>query len=190
MKCMSIDCEKIAVSRGCCDKHYRRLLKTGDINNNGNRVVDDGDDTQRFHKKYTVSKNGCWLWKAGTRPNSKGILYPRHHTQSGSQGAHRFSYSIHVGKIPKGMMVCHKCDTPLCVNPDHLFIGTHKDNMTDMVYKNRSHKGIGEKANRSKLTNKQAQEIRSLCLSQTKIAEMYKVSQATIGRIIRQETYR
>lgn len=189
--CKYDGCDRKAVSKGYCDKHYRRLLKHGSVDYEGLRVVDSGNEVERFHKKYVVQDNGCWIWNGGTRPNGKGVLYGRHHLDNGKgAGAHRFSYSIEYGEIPEGMYVCHKCDTPLCVNPDHLFIGTHKENMKDMVEKNRSFKGRGEhKKSISKLTNKQAEEIRKMSSSQSEIAKIFGVSQTTIGRIKRGVSY-
>jgi predicted XRE-type DNA-binding protein len=82
------------------------------------------------------------------------------------------------------------CDTPLCVNPDHLFLGSHQDNMRDMVVKKRSFVGRGEdKKGRAKLTNQQADQIRKMEISQSKIAALFGVSQTTIGRIKRGESY-
>ena len=171
--------------------HYRRLLKRGNVNDYGSKKVDIGNATERFNKKYQVQKNSCWLWIGGTRLNSKGVAYPRHWTDDfKSIGAHRFAYELAHGAIPKGMYVCHKCDTPLCVNPDHLFVGTHHDNMRDMVVKNRSFTGRGEnKKGRAKITNQQAEEIRKMDISQSKIAVIFGVSQTTIGRIKRKESY-
>lgn len=191
MKCAFDGCERNAVCKGYCDKHYRRILKRGDVNNCGSRKVAEGDAIERFHQKYEVNESGCWIWTAGTRPNSKGVSYPRHWTDdSKSIGAHRFSYELVHGSIPQGMYVCHKCDTPLCVNPDHLFVGSHKDNMRDMIEKKRSFVGRGEdKKGRAKLTNEQADQIRKMNMPYSKIAAMFGVSATTIGRIKRKETY-
>jgi hypothetical protein len=191
MQCAFDGCDRDAVSRSYCDKHYRRVLKRGDVNNYGSRKVDDGNAIERFHQKYEIDESGCWLWTGGTRPNSKGMLYPRHWTDNHeSIGAHRFSFELLRGAIPKGMYVCHKCDTPLCVNPDHLFIGTHHDNMRDMVEKKRSYMGRGEnKKGLAKLTNQQAEQIKAMQLPQSKIAALFFVSQTTISRIKRKESY-
>jgi predicted XRE-type DNA-binding protein len=191
MQCAFNGCERDAVSKSYCDKHYRRLLKRGNVNDHGSRKVDDGNAIERFHQKYKIDASGCWLWIGGTRPNSKGVQYPRHWSDDQkSIGAHRFSFELVHGAIPKSMYVCHKCDTPLCVNPDHLFIGTHHDNMRDMVQKKRSFTGRGEnKKGRAKLTDQQANQIRKMEISQSKIAAMFGVSQTTIGRIKRQESY-
>jgi predicted XRE-type DNA-binding protein len=191
MKCAFNECERDSKSKGYCDMHYRRLLKRGNVNDYGSKKVDIGNATERFNKKYQIQENGCWLWTGGTRLNGKGVPYPRHWTDDfKSIGAHRFAYELAHGAIPKGMYVCHKCDTPICVNPDHLFVGTHHDNMRDMVQKNRSFTGRGEnKKGRSKLTNEQAEEIRKINFSQSKIAALFGVSQTTIGRIKRKESY-
>lgn len=191
MKCAFDGCERDAVSKGFCDKHYRRLLRRGDVNDFGSRKVDDGNAVERFHKKYEISESGCWIWTAGTRPNGKGVLYPRHWTDGGkSVGAHRFSFELVNGPIPKSMFVCHKCDMPLCVNPAHLFVGTHLDNMKDMVLKKRSFTGNGEdKKGRAKLTNQEANEIRIADISQHKLAVIFGVSQTTISRIKRGISY-
>jgi len=191
MKCKFDGCERDAVSKGYCDKHYRRVLKRGDVNDYGSRKVDEGNAIERFHQKYEVNESGCWLWTGGTRANSKGVLYPRHWTdEKKSIGAHRFSFELLSGSIPKGMYVCHKCDTPLCVNPEHLFVGTHHDNMRDMVQKKRSFTGRGEnKKGPAKLTNQQAEQIKNMEMSHTKIAVLFGVSQTTISRIKRGESY-
>lgn len=191
MKCAFDGCERNAVSKGYCDKHYRRLLRHGDVNDFGSRKVEEGNAAERFHKKYEINESGCWIWTAGTRTNGKGVPYPRHWTDDGkSIGAHRFSFELVHGAIQKSMYVCHKCDIPLCVNPDHLFVGTHHDNMKDMVTKKRSFTGRGEdKKGRAKLTNKQADQIRKMDASHSKIAAMFGVSQTTISRIKRGESY-
>ena len=191
MQCAFDGCERDAVSKGYCDKHYRRLLKRGDVNDHGSRKVDDGNAVERFHRKYEIDESGCWLWIGGTRLNSKGVPYPRHWTDDKkSIGAHRFSFELVRGAIPKGMYVCHKCDTPLCVNPDHLFVGTHHDNMRDMVQKKRSFTGRGEnKKGLAKLTNQQADQIRKMDISHQKLASMFGVSATTIGRIKSRESY-
>lgn len=191
MKCNFDGCERDAVSKGYCDKHYRRLLKRGSVDDFGSRKVDEGNAIDRFHKKYEINESGCWIWTGGTRSNSKGMKYPRHwNDEQKSIGAHRFSFEIHHGEIPQGMYVCHKCDTPLCVNPDHLFVGTHHDNMKDMVDKHRSFVGRGEnKKGLAKLTGKQADEIRQSTLSQSKLGKIYGVAQTTIGRIKRGVSY-
>ena len=120
------------------------------------------------------NETGCWNWSK--HRDSKGygkltlnykILY-----------AHRVSYSRYIGEIPKGMHVCHKCDNPPCVNPDHLFLGTCSDNIQDMYNKGRHSR---------KLSIEDWKEIKTLVSkgqSQRSIASIYDVSQASISYIV------
>lgn len=80
---------------------------------------------------------GCWIWTAGrgTRGYGQFSIGGRNHS------SHRASYEIQYGSIPEGLSVLHRCDNPACVNPSHLFVGTQKDNMVDMVQKGRSLRG-------------------------------------------------
>jgi hypothetical protein len=106
------------------------------------------DIRERFSEKYIpVPESGCWLWLGATshRPGKPrygflGIYQPatarRKYYRQGFL-AHRLSWELFRGSIPKGMQVLHKCDTPTCVNPDHLFLGTALDNVIDCCRKGR-----------------------------------------------------
>lgn len=87
----------------------------------------------RFFQKIEKTKT-CWFWKGAL--NSKG--YGSFAVERKSKLAHRYSYELHKGEIPKGMLICHSCDIPKCVNPDHLWAGTASDNAKDMFNKNRN----------------------------------------------------
>jgi hypothetical protein len=91
--------------------------------------------TPRLENYTPVTESGCWLWLGKTSRHGYGVL-----NRDGKliSLAHRYFYEHHVGPIPSGMFICHKCDTPLCVNPDHLFAGTPQDNMDDMWRKGRA----------------------------------------------------
>ncbi|MGD4429391.1 HNH endonuclease signature motif containing protein, partial [Xanthomonas citri pv. citri] len=84
-------------------------------------------------RSIPVPESGCWLWLGAEKGNGYGnVKEGRRNTT-----AHRRSWEEHNGPIPKGMHVCHKCDTRPCINPDHLFLGTRKQNMADCVAKDR-----------------------------------------------------
>jgi hypothetical protein len=91
---------------------------------------------KRFFAEGSVGE--CWIWRGGTNGR-----YGVFGVARGNQVfAHRFAWTISNGQIPDGKFVCHRCDVPLCVNPTHLFIGTHEDNMQDMISKGRQRNGV------------------------------------------------
>lgn len=143
---------------------------------------------ERFLKYvYPEPNTGCWLWAGFTH---KG--YGRFTVNSKSKRAHRASYQLFIGAIPEGLSVCHHCDNPSCVNPDHLFLGTHRQNMRDMATKGRASARKGEDAGNSKINEDDVLEIRRLLkkgLSQTKIAEKFKIARRTISHIKLRETW-
>ncbi len=93
----------------------------------------------RFMKKVAVVNGGCWIWIGAKNLQGYGRLAvlkdERWHR---GRHASRTSYELFIGPIPQGMCVCHTCDNPSCVNPSHLWVGTHKQNSQDMVAKGRS----------------------------------------------------
>lgn len=151
----------------------------------------------RFWRRV-YKTNRCWLWTGGKFRGGYGQF------MLGDKNikAHRYSFQLHVGGIPDGLFVCHNCDNPSCVNPDHLFLGTPKDNVADMIKKNRRVDTSGELNGQSKISMKIADEIRHKYslndskfpgsrkkYSQQKIGKEYGLSQAAVGKIIRNEMW-
>jgi len=103
--------------------------------------------------------------------------------------AHRAIYEFLYGEVSKELVICHSCDNPSCVNPDHLFVGTHADNVKDRNTKHRQ--AIGERVGSSRLSESQVIEIRELkgTYSNVKIAEIYDVAPNTINAIISRRTW-
>jgi hypothetical protein len=165
---------------------------------------------QRFWAK--VNKNGpvpahrpelgeCWLWTAKKNHSGYGMIREGGQETSFLQ-AHRYSWMLHYGRIPEDKLVCHKCDTPLCIRPEHLFIGTAKDNTQDAIRKGRM--SIGEANPRATLTDFDVALIRhkySIAPVSTggkkkkrgvlqRLASAFGVSKATIINIVSGQTWK
>lgn len=145
----------------------------------------DNEIIKRFWEKVDISDpTGCWNWTASVAGKGYGqIKVPKTRRQV---YAHRLSYEFHFGPIPAGLLVCHKCDNPRCVRPDHLFLGTSEDNLVDMAKKDRHL--YGERNSEHRLLEKEVHRIFDLDeagWSQHKIAGEMGVGQPQVGRILR-----
>lgn len=129
-------------------------------------------------KSEPIPEAGCWIWTGGQR-GSRYIKYGHQSFQGRGYVAHRLSYLIFKGAIPAGMSVCHKCDTPLCINPGHLWLGTNKENCDDKVSKGRHYRGGRHWC--AKLTPEQVIEIRQSPLGSSELGRIYGVSPTQIG---------
>lgn len=162
MKSCSIDgCLDAYYATGLCEKHYKRRQTTG--------TTDDGPrapaslETRLWRHTAKAGPDDCWLWTGGGRTGKYGLI------QEGGRGskmvlAHRVSWAIANGKpAPSDMVVMHSCDTPLCVNPAHLSLGTRKDNVDDMIAKGRKRTvaPVGNENGKALLTPELVRYIRS-----------------------------
>jgi hypothetical protein len=133
--------------------------------------------------------SGCWIWLESTNPT--GYAHLRYKTKL--HRANRFSWSAYNGQpIPKGLFVLHTCDNRLCVNPDHLFLGTNQDNMDDMRAKGRHINSVprGTTHRCAKLTEDDVREIRASNKQHRELAKQYGVSHANIGGIKRRTLWK
>jgi len=139
---------------------------------------------RRFEKKYIPEPNsGCWLWTAACGISGHGQFFVRKSTKrKGLIGAHRVSWMIYRGDLHPNELVCHKCDTPACVNPDHLFVGTQLDNIRDAKSKGRLvfPDTVGEANSAAILQESDVFVIRNSQLSNADLAKQYGVSSTTI----------
>jgi hypothetical protein len=147
---------------------------------------------QRFWEKVAVKDpDQCWEWTAACRTDGYGVVRIAGHLVA----AHRLSWEFHYEQdVPDSLFVLHKCDNRKCVNPYHLFLGTHQDNMDDMFSKDRRQAAKGEQAGSSKLTYQQVKQIRELHntgnYSHRQLAAMFGVlAHATIGKIVRNKRW-
>lgn len=143
------------------------------------------DAIERFEAKYIPEPNsGCWLWTGACCGNGYGAFWTGH----SSINAHRVSYLLYKGSIPDGLLVRHTCDVPQCVNPEHLLLGTQKQNVADKFFRNRQADVSGERNPRAILSHDDVKKIRSRALGgETKrsINKSYpQVGHSTICRIV------
>ncbi len=150
------------------------------------RVTETPED--RFWRSVDQSegqgpKGDCWEWRKGRLEAG----YGRISISKGEEKAHRFAYALAFGSIPEGMIICHSCDNPPCVNPSHLFCGTHSDNSQDMAAKDRSH--FGTSHHRAKLGEDDIRAIRADDRLHVDIAAAYGVTRGLVSMIKRREIW-
>lgn len=160
--------------------------------------------SERFWSKVDIrGSDDCWEWKSGKR---KGKGYGAFLFNGKNELAHRIAWILAFDGVPEGIYVLHRCDNPGCVNPKHLFLGTHQDNMEDMVAKNRQASGDrqglsadptkaarGERHGRATITEDQAKAIKSYgwqgCRA-SNISIFMDIDQQVVSKILRGRTWK
>jgi len=187
----SVDgCDREVNARGWCKSHWTRWRKYGDPlapnHKSGTKPFTEAQRVAAFWAKVDQSGD-CWLWTAG----QNGMGYGSIGNKSGQKLAHRMSYELAYGPIPRGMFVCHTCDTPSCVRPEHLFLGTQADNIADAQRKGRLQSG--EAHRHAKLTAEIAALIRTeraRGVTHKALAARFCVAVATIQAIVDGHTWK
>jgi hypothetical protein len=179
--CSIQGCTKPVACRGWCGMHYMRYWKHGDVNTVVKDIASSTDMAVlriRFESKFAINDvSGCWVWHGTTKkpfmkyPYANGVFT----VATKKITAHRFAYKLYIGEIEDGLHVLHKCNNSLCVNPEHLYVGTHTDNMRDMA--------ISCRAYQRKLSNQEIIDIYHSRLGSSVLAKKYEVDRCTIKRI-------
>lgn len=147
------------------------------------RIYTSRPAADRFWEKVSKS-DGCWEWTGAISQKGYGNFW------DGARyvNAHKFSWEFQHGKAPDRMCVCHVCDNPKCVRPDHLFIGSYSDNMQDCSKKGRLNHYFGESSPAAKLTEAQVLEIRRAHAQGARMSDLarrYGLTQSSIALIVR-----
>jgi hypothetical protein len=151
------------------------------------------DEHPRYAKKVRWTPEGCLVWTgAKNSANDYGeIKTSRKDGPRRNIRVHRRAYEEDRGPIPKGLLVCHRCDNSLCVNPDHLFLGTDADNSADKVAKGRQARGVTQ--GQAKLTEEDVHAIRARYalgdISQRDLAAIFGVSQTLVRLIVNRKIW-
>ena len=131
--CPVLDCSELVKSNGYCNRHSANLRRYGHVT----PVRDWPLIARLIQIGWDETERGCWAWRGAVNDSGYGLIAaPRLELES--PRVHRLMWAMHNGPIPEGVVVRHRCDNPPCVNPDHLELGTHDQNMQDMVDRKRS----------------------------------------------------
>lgn len=151
---------------------------------------------ERFEEKIErITESGCWLWTHGlssqkVAKDSYGVFRL---TKEKGEKAHRAAWMLFKGEIPDGMLVCHRCDIPSCVNPAHLFLGTNAENMADMKAKGRAKGRKGESHPSAKLNEEKVVAMRKLFeagMTSYELAPIFGVSKSLVHVVVSRQNWK
>jgi hypothetical protein len=176
MNCKYNDCQNKAVGWGYCQKHYRRFMKYGSPEST--KYTQEPMEIRFWRFVDKKLDHECWYWIGNKNTKGYGQFSVGAKAQ-GSEGAHRISWKLHNQQdIPSKMHIMHKCDNPSCVNPNHLTIGTAKDNTQDMIQKGRKRTvaPVGDLNGKAILDAEKVRLIRSSTLNHAALGRQLGVS--------------
>lgn len=189
-QCRAQGCPNLrGYSTGLCPKHHYRFTRHGTTELPPRRTL-----RERFEAQFTPEPfSGCWLWNGATDHNERGFDYGVININRSAKRAHRVAYELYIEPIPdSNHFVCHRCDTPSCVNPAHLFLGSNQVNISDCVAKGRNARG--ERSGAAVLTDKQVMAIRALYASgeytYKTLGAQFGVDYTAIYKIVKQKRWR
>jgi hypothetical protein len=148
------------------------------------------NEYDRFMEKINKTDNGCWEWTGAQTRGGYGHFRRFVDGKWKMYKAHRYSYEYFKGFLEKHLLVCHRCDNPLCVNPEHLFKGTTKDNLDDMSKKGR--RTFGRSIKHQWLDWEVVKSIRTdyaKGISQAELSRLYKISKSQINRVVNNQIW-
>lgn len=182
--CSVNECNKPVKCKALCEMHYQRNRINGDPI--ATKIVRRNAPMGEFLEFYTNKSGNCWMW------TGSGERYGKITRQGRTVSAHRAAYEENFGPIPDGAVVRHKCDTPKCVRPEHLELGSNADNSRDMTDRDRQAKGTRQWC--AKMTPESVAELRELYsigrATMPQLSDRYGLSLSTVGKIIHRVTWK
>jgi hypothetical protein len=175
--CQYPSCLRPSRAKGYCTMHYNRIQRHGDVERSRANSVRSA--VERFWAKVDTSggPDSCWLWRGGKKETGHGVFFVSGKLIPAAQ----FSYRLQFGPMPDNLEACHKCDNPPCVNPHHLFAGTHRENMEDAARKGRLRSGWQKLSGEDVLLIVASYQSGA---SASAIAPQFGVSRRTISRVL------
>lgn len=181
--CSVEGCSAPLYAKGMCERHYARARRNGSPYIDKRSVRRDPGEWL-WHNYTPIPECGCWIWEGATLEQGYGYM------KVGARRVltHRLAYALTWGGLSDSDCVLHRCDTPSCINPNHLFLGTRADNNADRMRKGRH--VYGSASPRAKLTDERVREARTSEEPLSVLAERYGVSHETIRLAVSGQTWR